>query len=384
MPSLPHAQSGPGSQIPSAFQSPSWSQAASMHQANHRFQSIPASAASVGFPSTYSGIGSIRQAHPTGQHQHSQAAHWSQQQQSGPSSSMTQRTWQPNQQAPLQATETLPQDFDPLASLLPDAEPGSGSSQQIDWNLLQQAAGSARQQISQHVSGADLPIQLSQGQNLMQHQSQPIPRASLGFHNPAPFNNAAALGSQLSSSLPQGSGIGLARPVAPHTASLMQPSGPISGFLPSQPGLPMTDSPSEPANAPAPGLGPLTRALSAPAGEAFLSRVGDAVKHLPDQLAIMCGTARGTLLTKRARILHEGKHHTPADTRDPLQHLAASDLKSSRVCRIIKPSASNPSMTSSRARSGQVPCLSCCCFLVNEQHLALPRMCRRGNLRASV
>ncbi|KAK9862504.1 hypothetical protein WJX84_009525 [Apatococcus fuscideae] len=66
-------------------------------------------------------------------------------------------------------------------------------------------------------------------------------------------------------------------------------------------------------NPPAPGLGPLTRALSAPAGEAFLSRASDALKHLPDKLAIMCGTARGTLLTKRARILHEGMEISPTE-----------------------------------------------------------------------
>ena len=51
--------------------------------------------------------------------------------------------------------------------------------------------------------------------------------------------------------------------------------------------------------------GALRRSLSAPAEEALLSRD---VKQLPEKLDVVCGTARGVLLVKRARITYQGVH----------------------------------------------------------------------------
>ena len=316
---VPHSMSGSGSfnlsAQPSA-QLPAWSLPVSTQTAGNRMHSAPFTPASglpAGLPNPYGGVNNSRQTnYGSGQQHYSQTAHWSRPQQSGPSNALHQ-TWQSNQQS-LQATPTLPADFDPLASLLPDSEQGSGSSQQIDWNILQQAVGNASQQISPQVSNTGLPVQYSQGLMPVQHQPQFSSAPTLGSQYAATLQNRGPMGLQLSSSLPQSSNLGLARPSAPHTASLMQPQLVLQpAGVPAQPGFPLPGTQAESGAAPAPGLGPLTRALSAPAGEAFLSRAADAVKHLPDKVAIMCGTARGTLLTKRARIIHEGEHivHTP-------------------------------------------------------------------------
>ena len=296
-------QSQPGSlnaltqQTQTAMQIPSWSQ--NVHQAACVTRPTHAPSA-PSWQHIYNGSSNALQA--SAQQHLTHPNHWSQPRQAGPSSNVLQRTWQAHQQAPMHATPMLPPDFDPLASLLPEPEQGSGSSQQIDWNILQQAVGSASQQPSQQVLYAGLPMQRPQG-HMSAQQHQFIARATLGSQNPTSFHNAAALGS-LSTSLPQGSTTGQAWTSAPNPASLVQPpSGSRPGGVPI---LPAIGTQVDPENPPAPGLGPLTRALSAPAGEAFLSRAGDALKHLPDKVAITCGTARGTLLTKRARILHEG------------------------------------------------------------------------------
>lgn len=312
---VPHSFSGSGSFNPSVqpglsnAQQASWSLPFSAQPAGNRMHSapfMPGHGLPAGLPNLYGGVNNACHTnYGAGQQQHSQNTHWSQPQQAGPSNAL-QQTWQSNQQEPLQATPTLPADFDPLASLLPESEQGSGSSRQIDWNILQQAVGNASQQISPQVSNAGLPAQFSQGLMPMQHQSQYSPAATLGSQNAVSFQHRAPM---------QSSNLGPAQPSAPHTASLMQPQPelqPAGG--PSQSRLPLPGAPVESGSMPAaPGLGPLTRALSAPAGEAFLSRAADAVRNLPDKVAIMCGTARGTLLTKRARILHEGDHpmHTP-------------------------------------------------------------------------
>ena len=239
-------------------------------------------------PDICAGLATTGHAEASQHHNHPGA--WPQSAPAGMGGAATGNHWQPMPSAS-QQLQTSAVDIDPLEALLPGPErPSSAPFQPFDWNGLQQAVGTATQHAPMH-------SQASGTGPLQQRQPQPAAQSCSGL-----------MGSQLAPLLQQapqphstrqGGGLGANGPR--HAGQTGTRQAPASHPAPAGfPGRPSGD-----AGLPGP-MGPLTRTLSAPAGEALLSRTIDATPQLPEKLDIICGTARGTLLLQRARILHEG------------------------------------------------------------------------------